>query len=221
MQGKRSWQGRGLCLSLLATIVALLIGLLSTGLSLADGVHPEEDGSGVSETLPASPSLGGAGRSYQELRNWLEKYRDAEPIFQPGQRLTAKDQEALKPFIPISAWEYYFFPDMEMEIAPTGTYPPPEGWGENRVDGYYLKEDGSLIGFTGGGFPFPEIQPDDPQAAVKVLWNMLWRPRVYDYYMPHVMWSRSPGGKLDREFQFITTSIEFAKGTYWKQGCFE
>lgn len=49
----------------------------------------------------APSSLAAGERSYQALLNWLEEYRDAEPTFQPGQRLTVVDQEALKPFIPL------------------------------------------------------------------------------------------------------------------------
>jgi len=159
-------------------------------------------------------SMAAEERSYQALLSWLEEYRDAEPAFHSGQHLTAADQDALKPFVPLPAWEFYFYPEMDMEIAPTGHYPPPEEWGERVVAGYSLKEDGALVGFTGGGFPFPEIKPDDSQAAVKVLWNMLWRPGAYNYFMPMVAWLRGVGGKLDREIDFVSTSAEFARGDH-------
>jgi hypothetical protein len=153
-------------------------------------------------------------RSYQAIRRWLEEYRAASPSFQPGERLTVADVERLKPFIPRPAWEFYFFPDMDMEIAATGHYPPPPGWGTRVADGYYLDEQGALIGFMGGGFPFPHIQPDDPQAAVKVFWNLYWRPGSSDYFMPSVSWARGEGGRLDRRFEINITSTEYAKGDY-------
>src|SRR5262245_42313150 len=74
-------------------------------------------------------SMAAEERSYQALLSWLEEYRDATPAFQPGRHLTAADQDALKPFVPLPAWEFYVYPEMDMEIAPTGHYPPPEGWG--------------------------------------------------------------------------------------------
>lgn len=120
----------------------------------------------------------------------------------------------MKPFLPTPLWEYYFYPDMDMEIAPTGVYPTPKDWGVKVDTNFELKEDGSLVGFTGGGFPFPDITLDDPQAGAKIICNMLWRPGAYDYAMPHVMWSRSPGGKLDRELQFVMTAVEYAKGDF-------
>jgi len=151
-------------------------------------------------------------RSYKAVRDWLEQYREVPPSFQPGERLTIKDVERLKPFLPQPAWEYYFFPDMEMEIAVSGKYPPPDDWGAKMVSGYYLDEQGALIGFNGGGYPFPEIKPDDPQAALKVFWNLYWHPGHSDFFMPMVAWGRGENGRLDREFEFVSTSAEYAKG---------
>jgi hypothetical protein len=151
-------------------------------------------------------------RSYQAVRKWLEEYRDTKPDFKPGEHLTIKDIERLKPFLPQPAWEYYFFNDMDMEIAATGTYPPPADWGKHVTTGYYLDDQGALFGFNGGGFPFPEIKPNDPYAALKVYWNTYWHPGHSDYFMPMVAWGRSVKGQLDREFEFVSTSAEYAKG---------
>lgn len=153
-------------------------------------------------------------RSYKAVREWLEKYRDAKPDFKPGEHLTIKDIERIKPFLPQPAWEYYFFDDMDMEIAATGTYPPPADWGKNITSGYYLDEHGALFGFNGAGWPFPEIKADDPLAALKVYWNSYWRPGHGDFFMPMVAWGRSEHGKLDREFEFVSTTAEYAKGDH-------
>ncbi|MBI3801173.1 MAG: DUF1329 domain-containing protein [Deltaproteobacteria bacterium] len=160
------------------------------------------------------PALAEADRSYKAVRDWLEQYREVAPSFQPGEHLTYKDIDRLRPFIPQPAWEYYFFPDMDMEIAATGKYPPPDTWGKNLASGYSLDEQGALIGFNGGGFPFPEIKPEDPQAAVKVYWNLFWRPGFGDFFMPMVAWGRGENGRLDREFEFVSTTAEYAKGDH-------
>jgi hypothetical protein len=154
------------------------------------------------------------GQSYQALRNWIEQYRPVPPTFTPGQHLTEKERKALEPFIPQSAWEYYFFDGMDMEIAPTGHYPPPPQWGRGLPPDAYLDEQGVLVGFTGGAIPFPEINPNDPQAAVKVIWNMLWRPGTQNFVMPMVAWSRGKGGQLDRQFEFTSVSMEYARGEH-------
>jgi hypothetical protein len=155
-----------------------------------------------------------ADRSYKAVRDWLEKYRDAKPDFKPGEHLTLKDIERIKPFLPQPAWEYYFFDDMDMEIAATGTYPPPADWGTKTTKDYYLDEHGALYGFNGGGWPFPEIKADDPLVALKIYWNSYWRPGASDYFMPMVAWGRSEHGQLDREFEFISTAAEYAQGDH-------
>ena len=123
-----------------------------------------------------SPVFAESDRSYKAVREWLEKYRDAKPDFKPGEHLTIKDIERIKPFLPQPAWEFYFFDDMDMEIAETGKYPPPADWGKHITKDYYLDEYGAFFGFNGAGWPFPEIKADDPYAALKVYWNSYWRP---------------------------------------------
>ena len=122
-------------------------------------------------------------KSYEALRQWLDQYREAPPAFEPGQTLTLKDRNALEPFFPQSVWPYYFFDEMEMEITETGQYPFPSEWGQQVPTDYHLDTAGVLVNFKGGGFPFPSIAPDDPQAAVKVIWNMMWEPGTNDHSM--------------------------------------
>lgn len=162
----------------------------------------------------AQVSMAADGQSYQALRNWIEQERSVPPTFTPGQHLTEKDRKALEPFIPQPAWEYYFFDGMDMEITAAGHYPPPQDWGQGLPSGARLDENGVLVGFSGGAIPFPEIKPDDAQAAVKVIWNMLWRPGTQNYVMPMVSWSRSKGGQLDRQFEFTSVSQEYARGDH-------
>ena len=162
----------------------------------------------------SSTTVQAAGdQSYDTLRHWIENSRP-ETELAPGQHLSLKDRAILEPLIPQSAWEYYFYDGMDMEITETGTYPPPADWGQNVPSGYQLDEQGVLIGFKGGGFPFPDIDEDDPQAAQQVIWNMLWRPGAEDYVMPMVGWSRSPNGQLDRQFEFTAVTSRYARGDH-------
>ncbi len=163
--------------------------------------------------LPPATALANQDQSYDTLRHWIEHSRP-ETELTPGQHLSLKDRAILESFIPQPAWEYYFYDGMDMEITETGTYPPPEGWGQNVPSGYQIDEQGVLIGFMGGGFPFPDISAGDPQAAQKVIWNMLWRPGAEDYVMPMVAWSRSPNGQLDRQFEFTAVASRYAQGDH-------
>ena len=157
-------------------------------------------------------ALAAGDMSYQALREWID--RDNLALPSPGQRLTIEDRALVQGLIPRTAWEYYLFSDMDMEITATGHYPPPEGWGSNVVPGYHLDGSGTLVGFTGGGFPFPEIDPKDPMAGQKVIWNMLWRPGANNYDMPMVTWLRSEGGKLDRQMEYTSVNAQYARGEH-------
>jgi len=151
-------------------------------------------------------------QGYQALRDWIAASNPAPDSVTPGQHLGEKDRAALEQLIPKTAWQYYFFADMDMEIAAPGHYPPPPEWGAHVQPGYSLDERGVLKGFNGGGYPFPDVTEDDPQAAVKVIWNMLWRPGQNDIDMPMTTWMRSEGGKLDRKLEYISVNSTYARG---------
>ncbi|MBV1930387.1 MAG: DUF1329 domain-containing protein [Porticoccaceae bacterium] len=162
--------------------------------------------------LPAN-SNASEDQSYQALRDWIDNPPTGTQA-SPGQHLTSGDREAvLEALIPQSAWGYYFFDDMDMEITATRNYPVPDGWGGEDMDtDFAVDEAGTLLDFTGGGYPFPDISPDDPKAGQKVVQNMLWRPGANDYDMPMVTWLRSEGGKLDRVMEYTSTNATYARG---------
>ena len=169
----------------------------------------------VASILLLTPGLSRAveDQSYQSLRDWIDNARPGAQTVNPGQHYSEQDRESvLKQLIPHTAWKYYFFDGMDMEVAPTGRYPAPDDWGKNMPTDYKLDENGVLVGFTGGGTPFPEISKEDPYAGQKVIWNMLWRAGSNDFNMPMVVWLRSESGKLDREMEFVSVNAQYARG---------
>ena len=157
----------------------------------------------------AAQADGSGDQSYQALRDWLAQ---APPELPAGKSYTQADRAALEPYLPRSVWGYYFFDGMQMEVAPTAQYPLPPDWKNDGAGNHQLDGRGVLRGFTGGGTPYPTIAADDPQAAVKVIWNMLWRPGDNDFDMPMVTWLRSENGKLDRELEYMSTNATYARG---------
>ena len=195
----------------LMTTLALILGSLLVVPSLSQADH-HKTGQNGQEEQPARRIQG--DQSYDAMRYWIEHYRPDEETLTPGQQLTEKDRQALQALIPQSAWEYYFFDSMKMNIAETGDYPPPTDWGKNMPAGYQLDDKGVLNGFKGGGYPFPDIDADDPRAAQQVIWNMLWRPGAEDYVMPMVAWMRSEHGQLDRQIEFTAITSRYAQGEH-------
>lgn len=157
-------------------------------------------------------SMSSDGQSFDELLDWVSQKPQRVIDISQGETITAKDREEfLEPLIPISAWQYYIFEGMDMEVVPKGHYPTPPDWG-GSVDEGQLDEKGVLVGFTGGAFPFPTIDGNDPLAGQKVVWNMLWRPGQHDFDMPMTTWLRSENGKLDRKMEFTGVSSTYARG---------
>ena len=152
------------------------------------------------------------GQSYKEFIEWIEKRPPEIEVSNQGTLLTIDDKDdVLNALIPSPAWEYYIFADMEMTVVPKGYYPSPPSWGRGSQEGT-LDENGVLVGFTGGGFPFPKVVENDPLAGQKVVWNMLWRPGQNDFDMPMTTWLRSENGKLDRKMEFTGVSSTYARG---------
>ena len=156
--------------------------------------------------------FGADGQSYKEFIEWIEKRPPEIEVSNQGTLLTIDDKDdILNALIPSPAWEYYIFADMEMTVVPKGHYPSPPSWGRGSQEGT-LDENGVLVGFTGGGFPFPKVVENDPLAGQKVVWNMLWRPGQNDFDMPMTTWLRSENGKLDRKMEFTGVSSTYARG---------
>jgi hypothetical protein len=71
---------------------------------------------------------------------------------------------------------------MTMKIVPTDRleWPPPyKSATEKYSPQVSLAPDGTLKGYA-AGLPFPLVDPNDPQAAMKVMWNFSYRPLYTD-----------------------------------------
>jgi hypothetical protein len=153
-------------------------------------------------------------QTYERLYEWITKPMPYEAI-EAGTHLGLEHRsDVLEALIPQSAWKYYIFDGMDMEIAATGNYPAPPHWGKHMNSDYHLDDRGVLIGFKGGGFPFDDIEISDPLAGQKVIWNMLWRPGQVDYVMPMTTWLRGEGGRLDRKLEFTSIASTYSRGDH-------
>jgi Protein of unknown function (DUF1329) len=71
---------------------------------------------------------------------------------------------------------------MTMKIVPTGRleWPPPyKSATEKFSPQVQLGADGTLRNYV-AGLPFPLVEPNDPNAALKVMWNFSYRPLYTD-----------------------------------------
>src|SRR5271170_1228510 len=58
------------------------------------------------------------------LENWMHQYADAKPDFKPGDVLTVKDLERIRPFVAPGYLEQLNFPELKMRIIASRPHTP-------------------------------------------------------------------------------------------------
>lgn len=119
----------------------------------------------------------------ETVLQWVEKYRDTQPEFQPGDVLTLSDLEKVRPFIPPGYFEEFNFPEVEFEIAPRGDYSPHRTFREatEKLSGQTrLAANGALEEYVAGQpFANENLDPQDPTSGLKTAWNFNFRWQHY------------------------------------------
>jgi hypothetical protein len=128
--------------------------------------------------LLASALLLGAARAADVAA--LDTPDDAVPgyPFKEGDALGFQDLDKIRGYIPEPFWEnrdYFFFEGMTLRIGPFHADFSPSA-ARMAVNARYggqasVGAGGALENYTLGR-PFPEIDPEDPQAGIKHAWNM-------------------------------------------------
>lgn len=97
----------------------------------------------------------------------------AEVQLQPGTVVDASNIEAFRPYLP-PGLEWCVRHGLTLEIGPTRSISAPEAYRaatERHAKQVRLGADGLTLQNYVAGLPFPDIDPADPRAAVKVMWN--------------------------------------------------
>lgn len=143
---------------------------------------------GAQETLPT--------RADYDV--WLHKYLDAKPTFKPGDVLTQKDIERIRPFVPPGYLEQLNFPEMRMEIGQPEDHTPRQDF-MNCTEKYQsqvrLGSDGDLQNYVCGQPFSDDLSASDQMAGYKAAWNYEWRWQNFGlacYTLPWI-WVRFGG----------------------------
>ena len=104
---------------------------------------------------------------------WLAKNTGAKPDFKPGDTLTAKDIERMRPFIPPGFIEQLSFPEFKAEIIATTSHKPRADYvecSEKYQNQTRLANDGSMENYVcGQAFPNSQITLEDPRVGPESL----------------------------------------------------
>ncbi|MDB5107446.1 MAG: outer rane lipoproteinsorting protein [Candidatus Binatus sp.] len=110
---------------------------------------------------------------------WLAKAQPANPDFKPGEVLTAKDLDRMRPYLPPGYVEQLNFPEFKAEIIAPRSHTPRKDY-QDCTEKYQaqviLKPDGT-VGNHPCGQPFSDdsITTADPKSGIKAAWNFEYR----------------------------------------------
>src|SRR5271154_4842052 len=130
--------------------------------------------------------------------DWFQKYKDAKADFKPGDVLTAKDTERMRPFIPPGYLEQLSFPEFQAKIIPAADHRPRKDYvecSEKYQNQTKLNADGSMSNYVcGQPFPNSDLKVGDPQSGVKAAWNFEFRGQIFAFFcVPPATWDRFGG----------------------------
>ena len=111
--------------------------------------------------------------------DWLHKYENATPDFKPGDVLTSKDLERLRPFMVPGYLEQLNFPQARVKIVATRSHLPRQDFldcTEKYQSQVVLRKDGSIANYNCGQ-PFADetLSADKPDSGIKAAWNFEYR----------------------------------------------
>lgn len=147
-----------------------------------------------------SPVLAQDVSSYTRdtFMQWLQKYKDAKPDFKPGDVLTAKDLERIRPFVFPGYLEQLDFPEFKMPIIAFVDHTPRKDYmecTEKYQSQVRLAPNHTLQNyFCGQPFADSDIKVSDPDAGWKAAWNFEYRWQNFGFYTYHIAtWERFGG----------------------------
>jgi hypothetical protein len=118
-----------------------------------------------------------------DVDRWLAKYGNAKPDFKPGDALTIKDFERIRPFMLPGYVEQYKFPGLRMAIIPARSHTPRKDYvecTEKYQEQVRLKPDGTMYNyFCGQPFADASLSASDPLSGFKAAWN--YEARWWNY----------------------------------------
>ncbi len=152
--------------------------------------------------LVASSAMAQDVKSYtrQTFDEWFQKNANAKPDFKPGDVLTAKDIERMRPFMPPGYLEQLTFPEFKMAIIAPTDHTPRKDYQDcsaKHQNQTKLKADGSLENYVcGQPFLNSDLNPSDPTSGMKAAWNFDHRWQNYGFLMSggYATWDRFDGG---------------------------
>lgn len=127
------------------------------------------------------------------IDQWLTKYADAKPDFKPGDTLTVKDLDRMRPFMPPGYIEYLKFPEFKAEIVAPETHLPRQDYNDCTEKHQFqvgLASDNAMVSYVcGQPFPSQGLNTTDPTSGIKSAWDFNWRWQNYGAAGVNITWT--------------------------------
>lgn len=129
--------------------------------------------------------------------------RRAAADVQPGDRITKENADSVAELVsPGVLWAVQH--GMNMKIVAARDLPMPKRYVE-ATEKYSaqvrLSDDGLALEGYVAGMPFPNVDPNDPQAALKIMWNYEYRPFFIDDFREGDFGSYTGSVRYDRPME--------------------
>ena len=143
----------------------------------------------------------------EEIRQVFFPYRQGPPRLNgvpPGATLTQRTWQAAEGVLPPELARLLQAGEFAIDLQATTDSPLPEAYiaatlqGAGRVK---LGNDGELQNYV-AGLPFPLVSPSDPQAGLKVAWNLRYRNLGESVKIQYTLQLRGPTGRVQRSMDF-------------------
>jgi hypothetical protein len=157
-------------------------------------------------------------RSSQCISEALSPYQNGlpgHPHLTAGDVVSERDWETARDVLPPELLALVREGDLTITVAPTQEYPVHERYRaatlHHAVD-VSLDAQGNLVNYV-AGLPFPVIDPVDPQAGLKLAWNLRFRSLGGDSEELRVLWTTLQGHKVENTLEMRMRRLRFTHRT--------
>ena len=161
--------------------------------------------------------------SSQQISAALSPYRagfPTHPDLTPGVIVSAQNWQVARDMLPEELLARVRAGNLTITVAPTGDFPLHENYRaatlRHAVD-VRLDARGNLAQYS-AGLPFPLLDPADPDAGLKLAWNLRLRSLGGDSEELRIAWTTLQGARVEQSLEMRMWRLRFAHRTILEPG---
>jgi len=160
--------------------------------------------------MPVWAYAAGAESEQERILAHFFPYRDEPPQVDgitPGMTLNSTNAQAATAVLPAEILKYLAAGDFSVTVQPTTNMPPRQAYVDATVQHYksVVVGEEELQHYVAGR-PFPLLDAQDPQAALKAIWNLRYRDQgeTAQMWATNSLMNSSGGVERSQSFYFVS-----------------